>query len=155
MLDFDIGDLDAPRLGVLVQYLLYVRIELVALGEHVIEFVPAENRTQGGLCQLAGGLDPIFHLDNGPFRIEDTEIDHRADLYGNVIPGNDILGGHIHHDGSQVHPNHFLDARDHDDQTRSLDLPETAEQEDDASLVLAKNLDRAEDEQRNCSDHVG
>src|SRR3546814_9074832 len=46
MLDLDIGDLDPPGVGLGVEDLLDVGVELVALGELVVQFVLAEDRTQ-------------------------------------------------------------------------------------------------------------
>ena len=155
VLDFDVGHLDAPCLGVLVEYFLNIGVELVALGKHVVQFVTAQYRAQRCLGQLTGGLDPVFHLNNGPFRVQHAKIDHRADFHRDIVPGDHILGGDIHDDCPQVDANHLLNARDDDDQAGPLDLPETAKQEDDAALVLAQNLDRAEDEQCGCGNEVG
>src|SRR3546814_9967067 len=79
ILDRDIGDLDPPGVGLGVEDLLDVGVELVALGEHVVQFVLAEDRTQGGLGKFAGRLHEVFDLNGRPFRIDHPKIDHRAD----------------------------------------------------------------------------
>jgi hypothetical protein len=45
----------------------------------------------------------------------------------------------------KIHPEHFLDDRPHDDQTRSLDLIELPQEEDHATLVLHEDLDTVVD----------
>ena len=54
-------------------------------------------------------------------------------------------GTSMRHD-AQVDPHHLLHAGNDDDQARPLDLPEAAEQEDDAALVLAQDPDRSDDQ---------
>ncbi len=49
MLDLDIGDLDAPGVGLGVQRLLDIQIERFPLGQHLVQFVLAQYRTQRGL----------------------------------------------------------------------------------------------------------
>src|SRR3546814_18007484 len=55
MLDLDIGHLDAPGIGLAVEDFLDIVVQLVAFGQHLVEVMLAEHRTQGGLGQLAGG----------------------------------------------------------------------------------------------------
>ena len=56
MLDLDVGDLDAPGIGLRVEDLLDVDVELLALGQHLVEVVLAEHRAQRRLRELAGRL---------------------------------------------------------------------------------------------------
>ena len=46
MLDFDIGDLDAPGVGLRVEHLLDVIVELFTLGQHVVQIMFAKHRAQ-------------------------------------------------------------------------------------------------------------
>ena len=55
VLDLDIGDLDTPGVGLRVEDLLDVAVQLVALGQHLVELVLAEHRAKRGLCELARG----------------------------------------------------------------------------------------------------
>ncbi|MPN31717.1 hypothetical protein SDC9_179191 [bioreactor metagenome] len=102
----------------------------------------AGHRTQHGLGQLAGGVEVILHLDDGLGRIDHAQIDHGTDLDRHVVPGNHILGRHLQHNGAQIDPHHLLDGRDDDHQPRPLHLPETAQGEHHAPLVLAEDADR-------------
>ena len=64
VLDLDVGDLDAPGVGLRVEDLLDVEVQPLALGQHLVELVLAEHRAQRGLRQLAGGLEEVLDLDD-------------------------------------------------------------------------------------------
>ena len=85
MLDLDIDDLDAPGFRLFVQQNLDAPVELVPLGQHLIEFVLAENGAQRGLGQLGRGLEEIFHIDDRALRVHHAEIDDRADPDGHIV----------------------------------------------------------------------
>ncbi|MDT4840305.1 hypothetical protein FQZ97_741240 [compost metagenome] len=141
MLDLDVGDLDAPGIGLGIQGLLDIDVEAFALGQHLVQLVLAEHRAQGGLGQLAGGHEEVLHLDDGALRVQYTEIDHRVDLHRDVVAGDHVLRRYVQHHGAQVHPHHLLDGRDDQHQPRSLDPPEAPELEHHPSLVLAQDAD--------------
>src|SRR5579884_3653253 len=101
VLDLDIGDLDAPGVGLRVEDLLDVVVELVALGEHLVELVLAEHGTQRGLRELAGGGEKILDLDDRLVGVDDAEIDHRIDLDRDVVARDHVLARHVVHDGAQ------------------------------------------------------
>ena len=63
MLDLDVGHLDAPCVGRLVENRLDVAVELLAFGEYVVELVFAQDGAQRGLRELARRLAEVFHLD--------------------------------------------------------------------------------------------
>ncbi len=85
MLDLHIADLDAPGVGLLIEDILDIRIELLPLGQHLIQFVLAQHRAQGGLRQLAGGGEKILHLNDRLVGSDHTKIDHRVHLDRNVV----------------------------------------------------------------------
>ena len=91
MLDLDIGDLDAPGVGLRVEDFLDVAVELVALGQHLVEIVLAEHRAQRRLRELARRLHEVLHLDGRVLRIDDPEIDHRVDLHRDVVTRDHVL----------------------------------------------------------------
>jgi len=57
------------------------------------------------------------------------------------------LRRYIHHDGTQIDPNHLLDGRDEQEKSGTLDLPEAAEHEHDRALVFAQDAKRQHHEQ--------
>ena len=154
VLDFDVGDLDAPGVGLRVEQLLDVLVQAFALGQHVVEFVLAEHRAQRGLRQLAGGDQKFFHLQDRLGRIDDAEIQHRVDLDRDVVARDHVLARHVEHHGAQVDPHHLLDAGNDEDQPRPLHLPEAAEHEHHAALVFAQDA-QAGDRQCDDKEHDG
>jgi len=85
MLDLDIGDLDAPGLGLMVEDFLDVFVQLVALLQHFVEVMLAEHGAQRRLRQLAGGRHIVFDLHHRTDGVDNAIIDHRIDLYRNVV----------------------------------------------------------------------
>ena len=72
-----------------------------------------------------------------------AEVHHRVDLDRDVVARDHVLRRHVEHHGAQVDPHHLLDARNQqEDQPRPLDLPEAAELEHHAALVLAQDAER-------------
>src|SRR3954470_22675399 len=64
MLDLHISYLDAPGVGLLVENLLDIAIELVTFRQHLIKLVLAKYRAQRGLRQLTGCGHKVFHPDD-------------------------------------------------------------------------------------------
>ncbi|MNS70839.1 hypothetical protein D3C72_1041890 [compost metagenome] len=75
VLDFHVRHLDAPCVGLRIQDLLHVVVQLVALGQHFVQVVLAQDRAQGRLRQFTGGLPEVLYLDHGAFRIDDAKVD--------------------------------------------------------------------------------
>jgi hypothetical protein len=55
-LDLNVGDLDTPGISLFVEHILDVDVELVSLGEHLIEVVLAQYGTQRGLSWLVASM---------------------------------------------------------------------------------------------------
>ena len=141
VLDLDVGHLDPPVIGTLVENRLNIGVELVALGKHVVELVLAEYRSQRRLRELAGRLENVGDPDDGLLGIDDAEVDHGVDLHRNVVARDHVLGRHVEDDDAQVDLDHLLDSREQDDEARALDALETTEEEDHAALVLLQDLE--------------
>ena len=140
LLDFHVGDLDAPLLGLGVDDFLHVVVELVALRQHLVEVVLAEHRAQRGLGELAGGHVVVLDTDHRALRVHHPVVEHRVHVHGDVVLGNDVLARHVQGDHPQVHADELLDHRDDDDQAGAFHALEAAEEEDDPPLVLGHDL---------------
>ena len=46
VLEFNIGDFNAPRVGLIIEDLLDVLIEFFAFGQHLVQFMTADDRAQ-------------------------------------------------------------------------------------------------------------
>src|SRR5579864_9030718 len=145
-LDLDIGDLDAPGLGLLVEHVLDSGIELVAFRQHFVEIVLAQHPAQRGLGELAGGDEIIPDLDDGALGIDDAEVDDGRDLDRDVVAGNHVLRRHLIDDDAQIDAHHLLDERHQEEKAGPLGSGIAAEREDDAALVFAQHADRGIDE---------
>jgi len=64
---------------------LDVGAELLAFGQHLVEFVLAEHGAQGRLRQHVRRREIILHLDDRPFGIDDIEIEDSVDLHRDVV----------------------------------------------------------------------
>ena len=156
VLDLDRRDLDAPGLGLLVDDLLQLDVEPLALGEQRVELGLAEHRAQRGLRDLGGGEEEVLDLGDRLVRVDDAEVGDGVDAHGDVVLGDDLLRRHVQRDRSQVDADHLVDERDQQDQAGALLGDQAAEPEDDAALVLAQDPDRRgeddQDENRDYSD---
>ena len=112
MFDLNVGDLDSPLIGLLIQDLLDVQIQTFAFGQQLIEFVLTEHRTKRCLCQLTSRFHVSLNIDNCSLRIHDTKVKYRVNFDRHIVPGNQILCGNVHHKRSQIHPHHLLNDRD-------------------------------------------
>ncbi len=62
MFDLDVGHLDTPGVGLLIEDLLNISVEPIPFRQQLVEFVFTENRAQRGLRQLAGGIARRSHV---------------------------------------------------------------------------------------------
>ena len=73
-------------------------IDLLALGEQPVELDLTQHRSQRRLGELAGGVVVVLDLGDRFARAHDPEVDHRVDLDGDVVAGDDVLRRDIVHD---------------------------------------------------------
>src|SRR3954452_20574635 len=142
VLDLDGRDLHSPRLRLLVDDLLELVVELLALGEQRVEVGLAEHRAQRGLRDLRGGLEEALDLDDRVVGGDDAEIDDGVDAGGDVVARDHVLRWDVEGDRAQADALHAVDGGDQEHEARPLGADHPAEPEDDGSLVLAHDADR-------------
>ena len=151
VLDLNGRDLDPPGLRLCIDNALKLGIDLVALGEQVIEQALTEHAPKGGLCNHGGRVEVILDGHDRLLRLIDTEVNHRIDLDGDVVLGDDILGWHVHRDRSEAHPLEVVDEGNDDDDARTVpteDAPrEASESKDHGSLVFGEHLEPHDDQE--------
>ena len=146
LLDLDGDDLEAEGRGVAVDDGLDALVELVAVGEHLVEIDFAEDGAQRGLGELRGLVDVVGDLDDGLDGIDDAQGDDGVDLEGDVVAGDDVLRGDLHGLLAQGDADDLVDgAEDEDDAGAGGVVADAAEAEDDGALVLLEDLDGVED----------
>src|SRR6202035_3944200 len=96
LLDFDGDDFDAEGGGVAVDDGLDALIEVVAVGEDLVEVDFAEDGAEGGLGDLRGLVDVVGDFDDGLDRVDDAKGDDGVDLEGDVVAGDDVLRRDFH-----------------------------------------------------------
>ena len=118
VLDLDGRDLHAPGLGLVVDDLLQVLVEALALGQQRVELGLAEHRAQRRLRDLRGRGQHVLDLDDRPGRVDDAEVGDRGDARGHVVAGDDVLRRDLQRDRAQAHADHAVDAGQQQDQAR-------------------------------------
>src|SRR5699024_6272773 len=152
ILDFHVGNLDAPRVGGFVQRFLKDLVDVVAFGEDFIQLMLTEYRAQTGLCQLAGCLVEVRYLQHRFVRVDDAEIHHGVDVDGHVVIRDHVLRRHVHHVDAQIHANDALQHRYQQDQTGAFGTGVATQRQHHATLVFRQNLDGRKQEKDDESD---
>ncbi|VTR68220.1 23S rRNA methylase (modular protein) [Desulfosarcina cetonica] len=140
VLELHRGDLDAPGIGMGIQDFLQLGVDLFPRREQFVQLGLAAHAAQGRLGQLGDGVSVVLHLHDGLDRFDHAEIDHGIDLHRDVVPGDHVLGIHIHGHQAQAHLDHFVHDGNQDDQPRSLGLNNPSQAEDHPPFVLVENF---------------
>ncbi len=141
VLDFDSGDLRAPRLGVRVDDVLDLLVDVRGLGQQLIEAEAPDHVAHRGLADLVDRVVDALDRDHGFFRIGDMIVSDRCDIDRDIVFGDDFLRRNLHRDGSQGHTNHLLDGNEYEREPGSAYPGEFSELKYDAALVLAQDAD--------------
>ena len=124
----------------LVDDLLEDRVDLVALGEQLVEHVLTQHVAQRRLGDLRRRDHEVLDLDDRARRLDDPEVRDRVHPNRHVVLGDHLLWRHVERHRPQVDPHHLVDDRDQEEEARSLGRSQQpAEAEDDAALVLARD----------------
>ena len=140
--------LTTPALGLLVEYVLNIGIELVALGQHLVEVMLAEDPAQCRLGELAGRRKVIADLDDRAFGIDHPEINDGTHLDRDVVAGDHVLRRNFIDDNAQIDTHHLLNERHQQKEAGAFRPRVTAECEYDATLVFAQYADGCIDEEQ-------
>ena len=116
VLDLDDGDLDPPRGGRLVDDRLQDRVDLVALGEELVEHVLAEHRAQSRLRDLRGRDHVVLDLNDRVVRLDDPEVGDRIHTDRDVVLRDHLLRRDVERHRAQVDLDHPVDDRDQEEE---------------------------------------
>ena len=157
MLHLDHLDLDAPRVGALVDDLLELGVELLPLRKEVVKTDLPEDAPERGLGELGSRVEVILDIDYALDRLHNPEIKYRIDLDRDIVPGDDVLRGDVLGNQPEADPDHAVDGREHQDDPRALGFwKHPAQPEDHAPLVFPEDFDGVQDvEDRHSNDDDG
>ena len=103
----------------------------------------AEHRAQRRLRDLRGRDHEVLDLHDRVLRLDDPEVRDGVHPHRHVVLRDHLLRRDVQRDRAQVDLDHPVDDRDQQEEARALRLgQQPAEPEDDAALVLARDLDR-------------
>ena len=123
-----------------VQYLLQLLVQLVPLGEKIIELNLPQHIPQCGLGQKGRRQLVVFHLNHSLFRFSHPVVNDRIHLDADIVLGDDHLLGHINGEDPQVQQYNPVDDGDDEEYARSLHPGKAAQTEYDHPLVLPDDL---------------
>src|ERR1035437_2758242 len=155
VLEFDQGDLDAPVDGGDVEDLADVQVDLVGLGQGLVQGVLADDLAQGGLGDLVDGGVDVLDSDDGFDGVDDAEVGDGGDVDADVVAGDDALRLDGHGDDPQRHPVQHVGERDDEPEAGVAGAADPAQPEQHALLVLLddpRGQGRAEQQQHDDDD---
>jgi hypothetical protein len=147
-------DLAAPALGDLVELDAQDLVDLVALGQHIVEEDVAHHGTEGGRGDVLEGTLEVLDLDDAPIGVDDAPVDQEVDADRRVVLRDAGLAGNLDEPLAQVDLHRALGDRHDEDPARALDLGRAGatQGEDQHALVLIDDLDRRDRDDRDDQD---
>jgi hypothetical protein len=101
------------------------------------------------LCKLRSSKEIILYLSDGPIRVQHAEVEDRTDLHRDVVSRDDVLGRNIHRDRAQIHPDHFLNERDHINDSGTAGRDHAPKPKNHSALIFLHDFDPADDQDHN------
>src|SRR6266540_119963 len=139
--DLDVGDLDSPAFGDVVELGAEGLVHLLALGEHVVEVHVADHAPQGGRGDVLRCAGEVLHLHHAHDRVHHPGEDDEVDRDGGVVLGDRRLLGDLQVLLPQVDHDRPVDDRDQQDQARPTGADHVAQPEQHDPLVLTNDPD--------------
>jgi hypothetical protein len=136
--DLDRRDLAAPALGDLVELDPEELVDLVALGEDLVEADVADDRPEGRRRDTQEHARELLGVEDALERVDDPPVDEEVDVDRGVVLGDRPLAGDLDEGLAEVDLERPVDDRDEEAQARPADEPlvRPAQPEDDHLLVL-------------------
>ena len=106
----------------------------------------ADDRTQRGLGDQLGRVEPVLDLEHRCDRILDPEVGHRVDRDRDVVLRDDLLRRHGDRLRLQIDPDDPADERRYDEDARPTRTAAPPEHEQHAPLVLLNDPNARRDQ---------
>src|SRR5213594_621660 len=155
LLDLDVRHLHAPAMGDLVELHPEVLVDLLALGEDIVEKDVADDGAERRRRDALDGRPEILDVQERIPRFENLLVDQEVDRDGRVVLRDAGLLRDLHEELAQVHSlRDKLDRRrEQEYETWTANPLELAEREDHQALILGHDMhDRPQDEDRDDQD---
>ncbi len=137
------GDLHAPALGRLVHLRAQHRVDLLPLGQHVIQQDVADHCSQGRGGQPLGGAGVVLHVKHAQRWLHHLGIDQKVYIDGRIVLGDARLVGDTDELLPEVNRRRPLNGGQEQDEP-GTSIPHVPPQpEHHQPLVLLDDLDRA------------
>ncbi len=120
LLHFHVGDLDAPRLGV-VSMIFWSSLLILSRSASSSSSADWPRMLRSVVCESCDVAKRKFSTSTiGLVGLHDPEVDDRVDLDGDVVLGDDVLRRDVHDHRPQADLDHLVDDRDQEDDARAL-----------------------------------
>ena len=150
MLDLDRRDLDAPRVGLLVENRLEPMVDLLPSRKQLVQLDLAQDRPQGRLRELARRVVVVLDLDDRATWVHDPEVHDGVDFDRHVVPRDDVLWRNVVNHRPQGDPHHSVDDGNQQEKPRTVvDRPQPPQTEDHPALVLGQDSNGADQNEQN------
>ena len=116
-------------------------VDLVSLGQQLVQIACPHDASKCGLSQLGGGIKIILHFDDRLIWIHDAKIDDGIHFNGDIVTGDDILGRDVQRDQSQTDPHQLVDSGDDKNDTWPFGPNQPSQSEDNPSFIFPEDLD--------------
>lgn len=117
--------------------------------EQGVQVNAAEQGTQGGLRNLAGGNRVVLNLKHGVLGVGHAEEDHGVHAGGNVVLGDDFLRGNGQGDNTHINALQGVDEGEDDVQAGLQLRTQVTEAERDATLVFGDDAEHTNQNKKN------
>lgn len=117
--------------------------------EQGVQVNAAEQGTQGGLRNLAGGNRVVLNLKHGVLGVGHAEEDHGVHAGGNVVLGDDFLRGNGQGDDTHINALQGVNEGEDDVQARLQLRTQVTEAERDTTLVFGDDAEHTNQNKKN------
>src|SRR5450759_1313275 len=143
VLQLDHGHDDAPGLGLQVDYVLDLLVDVLGRAEQLVQARLAHDVFHGRLRYLIYRLADVLDGDHRLDAVVGVVVGHSGYVDGHVVPGDDRLRRDRHRHGPQAHSHHAVRYRDQHMQPGLEHLLQLPEAEHHPALVLPDDLEYA------------
>src|SRR5579872_430303 len=150
LLDLHVRNLYAIRRGVSIKNGLNSQVQLVTVGQQLVQIYLAQYRAQSGLGKLLRLPIIVLHLDDRLIGAHHTPVNYGIHFERDVVTGDDVLWRDFQGLLPQIDSHDPVHRSKNENDAWPLGVGQQAAQaKDHAAFIFAKNLDGTEEIQNN------